>query len=529
MAKHVKSENLQGDLPHYHKSTTNNLKTKSRVKVKVNFRQNKIIIVWWLAFQFFSSCQVSEHPTPPTFHLASIPLQWLFWKDAQAWHLNTCPTALKSQNSILLHRFEAWSRKPPCQAPGLCSFLANPIEWQVDVPHTFVGFQCFGKGLTKTMAKHAKSENLQGDLPHYHKSTTNNLKPKSRVKVKVNFRQNKIMIVSWLVFQFFSSCQVSEHPPRSHFSSCFHPVAMTLLERCTGPTPEHLSNSTKVSKFHFTAPFRGLEPQTPRQAPGLCSFLANLIVCQADVRNGLVDFQCFGKGLTKTMANQEKPEKYSSYLLVGESESCRNAFPCHTSIFLPSNFQDSFGKIPMPHNCLTPLKPHNSQTPLVHHFTPSSFTISKPGATDPRPKHQALAPSVPILIYSKMMFVTILLTFNASARACGQKRLQTMWNLRTCKAICDTNIKPKSATKKLKSTNSWSKDREETWESQGESQLKNILIYIYSSYLLVGESESCRNAFPCHTSIFLPSNFQDSFGKIPMPHNCLTPLKPHNS
>ena len=53
-----------------------------------------------------------------------------------------------------------------------------------------------------------------------------------------------------------------------------------------------------------------------------------------------------------------------------------------------------------------------------------------------------------------------------------------MWKLRTCKAICDTNIKPKSATKKLKSTNSWSKDREETWESQGESQLKNILILL---------------------------------------------------
>ena len=100
---------------------------------------------------------------------------------------------------------------------------------------------------------------------HWHKamSITKNFKPRSRVEVKVNFRQNEIIIVRWLVFQFFSSCQVSEHPPRSHFSSCFHPVAMTLLERCTGLTPEHLSNSTKVSKFHFTSPFRGLEPQTP--------------------------------------------------------------------------------------------------------------------------------------------------------------------------------------------------------------------------------------------------------------------------
>ena len=100
---------------------------------------------------------------------------------------------------------------------------------------------------------------------------------------------------------------------------------------------------------------------------------------------------------------------------------CRNAFPCHTSILLPSNSQDSFGKIRIPHNCLTPLKPHKSQTPLVHHFTPSSFTISRPGATDPRAKHQALIPWMPILLSSKSMFVRVLLTFNASARACGQK------------------------------------------------------------------------------------------------------------
>ena len=98
--------------------------------------------------------------------------------------------------------------------------------------------------------------------------------------------------------------------------SCFHPISMTLLERCTGPTPEHLSNSTKVSQVSNT-----------------------------------------------------------------------------------------------------------TGTPL-----PFYFTISRPGATDPRAKHQALAPSVPMVFNCKPIVVTVLLTFNASARACGQKRCQTKLN-----------------------------------------------------------------------------------------------------
>ena len=81
---------------------------------------------------------------------------------------------------------------------------------------------------------------------------------------------------------------------------------------------------------------------------------------------------------------------------------------------------------------------HKSRTPLVHQLILFYFIVSRPGATDPRAKHQALAPSLPISLSLKTMYATDLLTFNASARACGQKRWQTMWNLRTYKAICDT-------------------------------------------------------------------------------------------
>ena len=48
---------------------------------------------------------------------------------------------------------EAWSHRPPCQAPGLCSFLANFIALQVNVRNRRVDFQCFGKGLTKNDGK----------------------------------------------------------------------------------------------------------------------------------------------------------------------------------------------------------------------------------------------------------------------------------------------------------------------------------------------------------------------------------------
>ena len=61
------------------------------------------------------------------------------------------------------------------------------------------------------------------------------------------------------------------------------------------------------------------------------------------------------------------------------------------------------------------------------------LTVSRPGATDPCAKHQALAPSLPMSLPPKLMFVTVVLTFNASARACAQKRCQTkkcqIWEL----------------------------------------------------------------------------------------------------
>ena len=57
---------------------------------------------------------------------------------------NTIGTPL---DSILFHRFEAWSHKPPRQAPGLGSCIANFIVVQVDCRDSLVDFQRFGQGL----------------------------------------------------------------------------------------------------------------------------------------------------------------------------------------------------------------------------------------------------------------------------------------------------------------------------------------------------------------------------------------------
>ena len=126
--------------------------------------------------------------------------------------------------------------------------------------------------------------------------------------------------IAWYLYWHFSLVvQVSEHPPASHFSSCFHPISMTLLERTTGPTPKHPSNSTKVSQVSSTTGtplhsilfhcFEAWSHKPLCQAPGLGSFIANIIESQVDVCNRVVDFQCFGKGLwTKTVANHAKPE-----------------------------------------------------------------------------------------------------------------------------------------------------------------------------------------------------------------------------
>ena len=117
-----------------------------------------------------------------------------------------------------------------------------------------------------------------------------------------------------IVLEFCSSFTSVTTPSPVPLSSCFHPISMTLLERCTGPTPEQPSNTTKVSQVSNTTGtpldsilfhrFEVWSHRPPCQAPGLGSFLANFIVVQVDVRNCLVDFQCFGKGLwTKTMSN----------------------------------------------------------------------------------------------------------------------------------------------------------------------------------------------------------------------------------
>ena len=124
--------------------------------------------------------------------------------------------------------------------------------------------------------------------------------PRSRVEVKVNFRQNKILLDT-CVGKFFTSFTRVRTPSPISLSACFHPISMTLLERCTGLT---LSNTTKVSQVSnasgtplgtpldsiFVHRFEAWSHRPPCQAPGLCSFIGNVIASQVDCRDSLVDF-----------------------------------------------------------------------------------------------------------------------------------------------------------------------------------------------------------------------------------------------
>ena len=154
----------------------------------------------------------------------------------------------------------------------------------------------------------------------------------------------------------------------------------------------------------------------------------------------------------------------------------------------------------------TPLKSHKSRRPLVHHLIPLYYTLPKPGAKNPRPKHQAVAPNGQMLpLYDKSMLVRVLLTFNASASACGQLGWQTMSNMRTYNAICD-NIQPCPLQHLWNQQTAEAKTRE-IWGNQGELKLQRCRYF----RLLVGNIDHFLPNFENAPPIPLPSCFHPMF------------------
>ena len=159
---------------------------------------------WYVYSNVSLALQVSEHPPPSHFHLVSIPFQWISWKDGQARHLSNSTKVSQVSNttgtpldSILFHRFEAWSHRPPLTRPLLLHCQSYCVTSGCPLQSCWLSMLRQGP-VDKNDRKlnHVKSDNLRGDLQHKHKamSATKNLKPRSRVEVKVNFRQNKILL-----------------------------------------------------------------------------------------------------------------------------------------------------------------------------------------------------------------------------------------------------------------------------------------------------------------------------------------------
>ena len=372
---------------------------------------------------------------------------------------------------------------PPSQTPRLGSFLANEIFEnsivpQVDFRHCVVDFQCFGKGLwTKTMANHVKPENLQGDLWHQHKamSTTKNLKPTSRIKAKVNFCQNKILLVTCVGFclWLYKSQNTLPCPTFIWLPSMSESLGKIQWPNTWAPVQNHycltsLEHHWYTTSFHISLPFQNLEPQTrvPSTRPWLlhcqlhcCTSRFSSEPCSLSMlRQGPVDKN--GGQPCQICDTLKKPcpppkilsqdHESKSRWISAKTRLCFAEHPSPVHFYLVSiPFQWLFSKDPLAQHlntCPTPLMSQKSRTALVHHFIPYFSTIPKPGATNPRPKHQALAPSLPTALLYKSILVRALFTFNASARACGQKRWPTMSNLRhTQKAMSTTkNLKPRS-------------------------------------------------------------------------------------
>ena len=227
---------------------------ESKISVK-----KKTYIAWYLYWNVPLALQVAEN-CPPShfFHLVSIPFQWLFWKNALAWHLlnrtkvsqvsNTTGTPL---DSILFHRFEAWSHRPPCQAPGLGSFIANFIPFQVEVRNGHVHFQCFGKVLWTKMGNHMKPEK-SWKLTRRSATLTESHVYHQKFEAKITgrrFPSKKNIYIAWYLYwnvPLALQVPVAENCPPSHF---FHLVSIPFQWLFWKDAQAwHLLNRTKVSQ-----------------------------------------------------------------------------------------------------------------------------------------------------------------------------------------------------------------------------------------------------------------------------------------
>ena len=205
-----------------------------------------------------------------------------------------------------------------------------------------------------------------------------------------------------------------------------------------------------LTSFFFTGPCRSIESQQDCEE--------HRLVMESDWQwksRGLVAFGLFTFRYVKVNFSQNK----DSILL----DTCMEYFSSFTSCRKPPS-------LPLP-SCFHPMSEIRGRStgPRAEHLSNTTsvlqvsninstpwfhlrYTISKPGATDARAKHQAFAPSGPMQFHDKLMF--ILLTFNASARAWGRQRWQTISCLRIYDAICDNNIQP------CPPPNIWSQDHE---------------------------------------------------------------------
>ena len=164
--------------------------------------------------------------------------------------------------------------------------------------------------------------------------------------------------------------------------------------------------------------------------------------------------------------------------------------------------------------------------PLIQNLDSILFHRSEAWSHRPRAKHQALAPFLPISLSLKLMFLTVLLTFNTSARAWGQKR----WQTKPSQTLQLTMPSETTCGHFPFPHNEYQQRAEnaEGWETQGEFHPKKNMSYIHVTsiylYRVVLQNSKLQKPLPCPISILPPSPF--SLGEIHWP-NTWTPVQHH--
>ena len=305
-----------------------------------------------------------------------------------------------------------WS---PSHTPGLVTLSANLVVLQSDVRHGLVDLERLGQGL--------EAATYQG-----------------RRLARGLYGQNK-MTFHWDMW--ISLIQDLANNPE--INSCLQHLHISQLALIRDEWWNY--STSKETELLSVKECQGHDMHTCRciqrrhRTPGLGTLGTNVVVYPVDVHDGLVDLQCLGQGLEaatdqgwrldfKRPTDKTLDLQSSDQRTFNLTKTCKSLWlnPCKNTPEINSSLQhlhiwqlalnrDEWWNYrtskPSKLVTVTGCRKHNIMTcSSIQRFS---------GA---HPTHQALAPSAPILLCRKSIFVTDAFVFSASAKAWKQRQIK---------------------------------------------------------------------------------------------------------